>query len=165
MKNLLKSKRIFIIFLFILTFICCEVDKLGPGPEIEWISGDTTTTFQYSSGVLSGYSFYRSFNVVNNSGEISIEVQVMGENDTKVSGTFDVESDRQYSIKVTGSIKGRRLSSPGLNCLSVSFNSPNSLTNQEIQVESYFVQSFNELINDSYYCPVSLSFGEIILME
>ena len=160
-----KSKLLSITLIIAFILIGCEDkdnNQLVPGPEIEWISGGTTTTFTYSGGVLSGYNFYRSFIVLNESGDITIEVQVLNENDTKVSGTMNVEKGTQYSIKVKGSKSGSVGSSPVEKCLTVVFSSPNCLTNEEISVNSYPVSSG---IGDTYYCPSSLSFGEISIVE
>ncbi len=150
---------------FIFFFSGCEENsnnKLISGPEIEWISGGTTTTYTYSGGVISGYYFHRSFNVTKESGEVTINIQILNNDNTKVSGTFNVENGKQYSLKVKGSKSGSQVSSPGSNCLSVVFSSPNSLTTQEIKVGSYLVSSGGL---DTYYCPTSLIFGEISLLE
>lgn len=160
-----KSKLLSIILILSFFLIGCEDkdnNQLVPGPEIEWISGGTTTTFTYSGGVLSGYNFYRSFIVLNESGEVTIEVQVENKNDTKVSETLNVETGMQYSIKVKGTKSGSSVSSPGGKCLTVIFSSPNSLTSQEISVNSYPVSTG---IGDTYYCPSSFVFGEIGIVQ
>ena len=166
----MKTKiNVLSILLFILILLSCEENGkdngLESGPEIEWISGGTTTTYTYSGGAVSGYYFHRSFNVLKESGEVTISVQVLNVDSTMVSGTFNVEKDKQYSLKIKGNKSGSQVSNPGSNCLTVVFSSPNSLTNQEIQVNSYLVQSYNEWVGDTYYCPKSLVFGEINLLE
>lgn len=152
-----------------LFFLSCEdkenENQLDSGPEIEWISGGTTTTYTYSGGVISGYYFHRSFNVLKESGEVTVNIQVLNVDSTTVSGTFYVEKGKQYSLKIKGSKSESQLSSLGSKCLMVVFSSPNSLNSQEIQVDSYLVQSYNEWVGDTYYCPKSLIFGEINLLE
>ncbi|MBN2261187.1 MAG: hypothetical protein JW702_11615 [Clostridiales bacterium] len=152
-----------IVFLFFFSG-CEEKDniELISGPEIEWISGGTTTTYTYSGGVISGYYFHRSFSVLKESGEVIINIQILNDDNTKVSGTFNIENGKQYSLKVKGSKSGSQVSSPGSNCLTVVLSSPNSLTNQEIKVGSYLISSGGI---DTYYCPTSLIFGEISLSE
>ncbi len=158
----MKTKEIILSVLSVM-FVCfgCEKDnsnQLVPGPEIEWVSSGTAITYTYSAGVVSGYYFHRSFNVLNESGEVSIDVQVLNDDNTKVSGTFTVDKDTQYSLEVRGSKSSSQVSSPGETCLTVVFSSPNSLTKQEIRVDSYLVSGG---IGDTYYCPKSLTFGEI----
>ena len=163
----MKAKEIVLsILVFMFFFLSCEDkdenNQLEPGPEIEWISGGTTTTYTYSGGVISGYYFYRSFNVLKESGEITLDIQVIDDNNTKITGTFNVENGKQYSLKVKGSISGSQGSSPGSKCLTVVFSSPNCLTNQEIKVDNYLVSSGGI---DTYYCPKTLIFGEMSLLE
>ena len=142
-------------------------DDIGPvqGPVVEWISGGTTTTYSYSSGVLSGYYFFRRFKVLKESGEVTIHVQLVNNSATRVTGTFQVEKDKQYGLKVKGSKSGSTLSNPGGTCLTVEFSSPNSASTQKIVVDSYLVPAYNEWMSDQYYCPKSLSFGEITISE
>ncbi|MFC2121992.1 hypothetical protein ACFLTI_10405 [Bacteroidota bacterium] len=168
MKKLCLISRKIVLIIFILCLICCEdkdQDNQISGPEIEWISGGTTITYSYISGILSGYFFHRSFNVLNASGEVTIDVQVEDDVDTKVSTTINVEKGNLYGVTVKGSIAGRHMSSPGTTCLNVVFSSPNSSKTQKISVDSYLVQSFNEYIPDYYYCANSLNFGEINLLD
>lgn len=146
-------------------FSGCKNDdntKLVSGPEIEWISGGTTTTYSYSGGVISGYNFHRSFKVVNESGEVTIKVQVLDDDNSAVSATFTVEEGTEYALTVHASKSGSQSSNPGSKCLTVVFSSPNSLSDQEIKVDSYLVSSAGM---DLYYCPKTLSFGEIGLSE
>ena len=136
----MKNSYLPCIFLVVVLFLHgCEEEEnnqLVTGPEIEWISGGTTTTYTYSGGVISGYYFHRSFTVLKESGEVTIDIQVLSHNDTKVSGIFNVEKGMQYSIKVKGNRSGSTISSPGAKCLTVVFSSPNCLTTQEISVNS-----------------------------
>lgn len=166
----MKTKEIVLtVLVFMFFFLGCEDEdknnQLVSGPEIEWISGGIQFTATYSGGVISSYYFHRSFNVLKESGEVTINIQVLNADSTMVSGTFNVENGMQYSLKVRGSKSESQVSSSGSKCLTVAFSSPNSLTTQEIQVGSYLVQSYNEWIGDTYYCPKSLIFGEISLLE
>jgi hypothetical protein len=164
-RKMKKSKLLSITLIIAFFLTGCEDkdnNQLVSGPEIEWISGGLTTSYTYSGGVLSGYYFNRSFHAINESGDVTIEVQVLNENETRVSGTLSVEKGMQYSIKVKGSISGSVGSSPVGKCLTVVFSSPNCLTREEISVNSYPVSSG---FGDSYYCPRSLSFGEISIVE
>lgn len=164
----MRTKEIvFSILVVMFFFFGCSKDEsntptgsntLPSGPEIEWVSGGTTITYSYSGGVISGYGFHRSFIVLNESGEISINVQILNDDNTKVSHTFNVEKGIQYALKVNGSINGRQISSPGAGCLTVVFSSPNCPTTKEIRVGSYLVSIGGF---DNYYCPKSLSFGTI----
>ena len=164
----MKTKKIiFLILVVIFFFYGCPKDTIEPdqpvplasGPEIEWISGGTTMTYRYMSGFLIGYNFHRSFIVSKESGEISIDIQILNNDTTKVSGTFNVEKDMQYALEVKGTMTGRKDSSPGVECLTVVFSSPNSLTTYEIMVPSFLTMSGGF---DFYYCPKSLIFGEIV---
>lgn len=141
---------------------CEEKNNSISGPELEWISGGTSITYTYSGGVISGYNFHRSFNVTKESGELTVNVQISGDDNSKVSGTFNVENGKQYSLGVKGTKSGSHVSSPGSKCLTVVFSSPNSQTDQEIKVDSYLVSSGGI---DTYYCANSLVFGEISLSE
>lgn len=142
-------------------------DDIGPvqGPVVEWIKGGTTTTYSYSGGVLSAYYFHRSFKVLKESGEVTIHVQVADHSDTRVTAVFQVEKDKQYKLSVKASKSGSSTSSPGSNCMTVEFGSPNSSTTEKITVNSYLVPAYNEWMTDQYYCPMSLSFGEITISE
>jgi hypothetical protein len=165
-KNLRLRKLVSIGFLLILLLLSPGCDKLGnnqiSGPEIEWITGGTSITYTYSAGVLSGYYFHRSFVVGDESGEVVIEVQVENDKDTRVTKTINAEAGFQYSVKVKGSRNGSQGSSPGAKCLNVVFSSPNCHTTQVIDVDSYLVSTGPV---DNYYCPTSLDFGEIELVD
>jgi len=157
------QKSVFSTLVVILFFFGCEDKEKNEmyGPEIEWISGGTTATYLYTSGHHIGYEFQRSFIVLNGSGEVSINVQILNVDSTKVSGTFEVEEGLQYAIKVPG-YKTGTVSSSGGKCMDVVFSSPNCLTTYEIGVWSYTV--FGEWV-DLDYCPKSLRFEEIVLSE
>lgn len=161
MQNL---RSICFISVLVFIFFGCDKDNSGKisGPEIEWISGGTTTTYTYSGGVISGYYFHRSFDVLDKSGEVIIDVQVEDNKDTRVSTTMNVEAGSQYSIKVKGSKSGSQATSPGGKCLNVIFSSPNCHSTQTLSVASYVVSTG---IGDTYYCPSSLVFGAIDLVE
>jgi hypothetical protein len=164
-----KKEIIFSLLLIMFISLGCpddtEIDSMQSGPEIEWISGGTVISYSYSGGVLSGFNFHRSFKVLNESGKVSVDVQVQGDKDSKVSGTFNVEKGKQYDLKVKGSKKSSKVSSPGNKCLTVVFSSPNCSSKQEIQISSYAVPSYNEWVGDTYYCPTAFTFGEIIISE
>ena len=158
-------KTIFSILILMFLITGCEendTNNVISGPRIEWILGGTTTTYTYSGGVISGYYFYRSFNVLEESGEVTINVQVNDDDNTRVTASFNVEKDVTYSLKVKGSKTGSQASSPGSNCLKVVFSSPNSQATQEIKVGTYLISGGGI---DTYYCPASLIFGEINLVE
>lgn len=168
MKYINTISVLFITLLFSLSACDKEGDEnnfSGEGPEISWITGGTSMTFSYSSGALSAYNLKRSFTVTGESGEVTINVQIEGRDDPKVSGTFNVEKGKTYGLSLRGGINGRQTSSPGTSCFNVVFSSPNSRTEQKLAIDSYLVQSFNEWIQDSYYCPKSLNFGEISISD
>lgn len=142
-----------------------EINSMESGPEIEWISGNIVISYSYSGGVVSGFNFQRSFKVLYESGKVSVDVQVLSDKDSKVTGTFDVEKGKQYEVKVQGIRKSSKASSPGAKCLTVVFSSPNCASKQEIQISSYPVSSYNEWVGDTYYCPATLAFGEINISE
>lgn len=96
------------------------------------------------------------------SGEVTINVQVSNDDNTRISGTFNVNKGVTYSLKVKGSKSGSEVSSFGSNCLTIVFSSPNSLTTQEIKISSYPVSSGGI---DIYYCPKTLTLGKISLSE
>ena len=161
MKYLFKPLIMISIVVFLLTG--CRDDGndfTGDGPEIEWISGGTTMTYNYSRGVVIGYDLKRSFTVSKQSGDVIIEVQIKGDNESKADSTFAVENGKTYGISVRAGIKGREVSNGAQSCLTVVFSSPNCRENYEIPVHSYLVMSSNEWVPDMEYCPESLSFGE-----
>lgn len=127
-------------------------------PEIEWISGGTSITYTYSGGVISGYYFIRNFKVLDESGEVTINIKVKGKDNTRVSKNLSVESGIQYKVKTKGTRSGSRGASYDSDCFIIEFSSPNCLTKQEVKVSSYVVSAGG--IN-TYYCPESLSLGEI----
>ncbi|NOZ46426.1 MAG: hypothetical protein GXO79_06550 [Chlorobi bacterium] len=160
MRNLL----LFLCFLFF-TFCSDDTNKNNiTEPEIEWIAGGTTTTFSYSSGVVSGFTFHRQFNALA-SGDVNIDVQVKGDNETKVSGNYSIETGKKYNVSISASKSGSQLSNPGSTCLTIEFSSPNSVSKQDINVSSYLVPSYNEYVGDQYYCPKSLILGEVVISE
>lgn len=75
-----KSFRYLLISLLLLTmtgFLSCE--KYSNGPEIDWIFG-TTITYNYSSGVLAGFTAYVKFEVIDgSSGDIKMTAEYDGE--------------------------------------------------------------------------------------
>jgi hypothetical protein len=163
----MRTKLFFPVLCFaLLAFAGCEKENNpGPpesGPLVEWITGGTTTTYTYSGGVISGYNFHRSFEVSRESGEVTIEVEVLGDSDTKVSATFNVVKDQQYDLKVHANKDGSQVASPGTSCLTVVFSSPQSGSDQEISVGSYLVSAGGF---DTYYCPESFLFEEIQMVE
>lgn len=167
----MKNKEIIfsILFIMFISLGCddddTDIDAVQSGPEIEWISGGIVISYSYSGGVVSGYNFKRSFTVLNESGKVSVDVQVQGDNESKVTGTFDVEKGRQYELKVKGIKKSSKVSSPGSKCLTVVFSSPNCPSKQEIQISSYSVPSYNEWVGDTYYCPTTFTFDELSISE
>ena len=71
----------------------CE--EQASGPQIEWLSG-YTTTYSYSGGVLSGANFILTFNVVDDqSGELSIDASI---GSTEKSCSAFVEAGEQYKV-------------------------------------------------------------------
>ena len=93
---------------------------------------------------------------------VSIDVQVLNEDDTKVSATLNIEMGMQYIVKVKGIKSGSTASSPVTKCFTVIFSSPNYLNSQEIGVNSYSVSSG---FGECYYCPNSLSLEAISIVE
>ncbi len=138
-------------------FTGCE--EIQPdSPEISWISGGTSMSYAYSGGVISGYYFYRDFTVLGDDGEVTVQVCIPGDENAIVTGTCAVEAGKEYTAKVKGTRAGSEASSYGITCLTVEFSSPNCRTIQEIDVDSYS-------INQVWYCPVTLSFGEVSIEE
>ena len=161
------TKKIMVLLcLSFFAFSSCEKeDNQDPpktGPVVEWIAGGSTTTYTYSGGVISGYNFHRSFEVSQESGEVTIEIQVLGDDNTAVSSIFNVETGKLYNLKVHANRDGSQAAAPGTNCLTVVFSSPNSGADQEISVSSYLVSAGGF---DNYYCPESLIFEEIQIIE
>lgn len=73
----------------------CE--KYGNGPEIEWLIG-TTITYNYNHGVLSGFTAYIKFHVIDGtSGEIKMTAEYNGQGK---SCTAYVGPDREYKAVV-----------------------------------------------------------------
>ncbi len=142
-----------------------EGEFTGQGPEIEWISGGTTMTYIYSRGVISGYNFRRSIEVIKGSGEIEISTAVKGKEDEKATGVFEVEKGKKYKFSIRGGINGRTLSNPAEQCMTVVFSSPNCRNNYEINVTSFTVYSSNEWVSDMNYCPDNLVLSDIIITD
>lgn len=133
-------------------------------PEIEWISGETTTTFTYTGGVISGYTFYSQFNALS-SGEIKITAEIKEVDVNFTSAVFSIQKGYAYTLSLRANNSDSYLSSPGNQCLTVVFSTPASSISQEIPVESYLVPGYNEYLSDQYYCPSDLLLGEIEISE
>jgi hypothetical protein len=126
--------------------------------KIQWISGGTTITYTYSSGMLSGYYFYRGFEVSQGSGEVIVHIQVSNDNSSMITDTIEAGFGEEYHLKVHGSINGRQLSSPGSECMEIIFSSPQSGTTAEITVNS-FMANIGGI--DNFYCPKEIVLGSI----
>jgi hypothetical protein len=130
------------------------------GPEIEWFLEGTIINYLYSNGIVTGFSFHPKFNVLKESGAVTINVHIVNDDNVKVSSTFNVEKGVTYSLSLRGIISAEEASpSPGSSCLTVEFSSPNSLTTQKITTHSYSVGNY------TYHCATSLDFGESYLSK
>lgn len=157
-----------LLFVIGLCFSGCEKDGdefSRHGPEIEWISGGTTMTYVYSRGTVTGYNFKRTIDVIKGSGEIEINIAIQGNDETKATGLFQVEKGKQYKLSIRGGIKGRKMSNPADQCMTVVFSSPNCRKDYEIKVTSYTVFSTNEWVPDMDYCPDGLVLSEIVITD
>lgn len=115
------SKIVLMLLMSMLCFGCEKEDKSSPEPKIRWESR-ITTTYNYSSGVLSGFTTYRHFTVNNNeSGDITISASTDKSNKSCV---YNVEPEKDYKLIIKSSI-----SNPyGSSILTVSSSSSSSWT-------------------------------------
>ena len=157
MKSL-QHISFFLVLLF-LTFSCTD-DLVIEGPEIEWIATGHLISHSYTSGVVSGYRLYRSFQVKEGSGEIDIFVSLKGDDSNIFSETFQVEKGQIYRIVVKASRSGSIGVSAGESCLIVEFSSSNARESQQITIPNYMVSADGI---DQYYCPEALIFKQIEL--
>ena len=109
MNHIEIIKKLFII-LVVVTTGCSKDDEVNPyasGPAIEWVTGGTVSTYNYSGGVLSGVNLYMKFNVTDKSGAVQIIVKNKDINgniiDTRTA-VENVEYGSQYKIKVVTSL-------------------------------------------------------------
>lgn len=132
----MKDSKMILVLLMSLFFLDCEKEEEScSGPEISWGS-KVTTTYSYSSGVLSGFTTFRSFTVSNNEvGEIKITAAT---DKSEKSCTYNVEPDKDYKTIIKS-----RISNPyGSSVLTVSSSSafqPWSVNFKDWEVTVYSV--------------------------
>jgi hypothetical protein len=97
MKTHNRIRHLFILLIFISLTPCTSCEKYADGPEIEWLSG-TYITYNYRSGVLSGFTANIKFEVIDNaSGEIEMTAEYEGQGK---SCTGFVEPGKEYKVVV-----------------------------------------------------------------
>lgn len=152
----------FLIFLCFFT-ACSEKENNDLGPDIKWISEGNPMAYTYSNEIVSGYSFQKSFTVLNETSQIAISIQVANDDNSKVSGIFQIEKGKSYSIVVMGTIKGALPSSEHVSdCLEVVFTSLNNPTTESISVYNFLIMD-DEI--ETFFCPSSFEFGEVTITE
>lgn len=93
--NRIRSLLPLFVLIYLAAFTSCE--KYADGPEIEWMSG-TYITYNYRSGVLSGFTANIKFEVIDNtSGEIEMTAEYEGQGK---SCTGFVEPGKEYKVVV-----------------------------------------------------------------
>lgn len=165
MKTLKLIFAIIFIFFFIVQCSKDEDDGVHVAPRIEWIPTDTTTTFTYTGGVVSGYYFFTDFEVLNNSGQICIDISNEGATGTGCNTTINVEQGKKYHVCVKGKPLGTTLAFEGEYCLSIVFCSINCAENYSIPVESFFVPGDQVITEDHYSCAQRINLSDISVTE
>ena len=104
--KMIRSLIVPFMSLLILTGVSsCE--SYDNGPEIEWLTG-TTITYNYRSGVLSGFTANVKFHVIDGtSGEIKMTAEYDGEGK---SCTEYVVPDQEYKVVVVCGISSTQRS-------------------------------------------------------
>ena len=93
--NHIRSLLPLFVLIYLAAFTSCE--KYADGPEIEWLTG-TYLTYNYSHGVLSGFTANIKFEVIDNtSGEIQMTAEYEGQGK---SCTGFVEPEKVYKVVV-----------------------------------------------------------------
>lgn len=105
----MKNLYLIILFLFIFLFLGCDKNATSSEKsniEINWLSKNTTT-YSYSGGVLSGFTWYIEFEVISGSGEITLNIAVtQGDGNTKAFSR-NVEENLTYTVKIEVSKSGQ----------------------------------------------------------
>jgi len=97
MKTYNRIRHLLILLIFISLTACTSCEKYADGPEIGWLTG-SYITYNYRSGVLSGFTAHIKFEVIDNtSGEIEITAEYEGQ---AKSCTGFVESGKEYKAVV-----------------------------------------------------------------
>jgi len=97
MKTCDRIRHLFILLIFISLTGCTSCEKYSDGPEIAWLSG-TYITYNYRSGVLSGFTANIKFEVIDDtSGEIQMTAEY---EDQGQSCTGYVEPGKVYKAVI-----------------------------------------------------------------
>lgn len=79
MKTHDRIRHLLVLIIFISLTGCDSCEKYSDGPEIAWLTG-TYITYNYRSGVLSGFTANVKFEVIDNtSGEIQMTAEYEGQ--------------------------------------------------------------------------------------
>jgi hypothetical protein len=133
------------------------------GITLEWVNpgqGDIVSTYHYTNGVRSGQAFYQNFNVLNESGEISINIQESSINLTK-NTLFNVEKGKQYKLSVIINYTSQSGIETATKCQTFVFSSLNCTTTKEIYLYQVRVQVGGPYPYSYYACPGSLNIGDV----
>lgn len=147
MKRTYFNKILVILALITTVISCSKNDEDNPyadGPAIEWVSGGTFITYNYSGGVLSGVNLYMKFNVIDKSGNVQILVKNKDINgdiiDTKTL-VENVEYGAQYRITASCSLGDK-----SSRC-SIIFDSPTAEQPASISITDYSLNINNVSIS------------------
>ncbi len=105
----MKNRNLLIMFLFIFLFLGCDKNSVSSKKsdiEINWLSKNITT-YNYSGGVLSGFTWYIEFEVISGSGEITLNIAVTQGDGNTESFSRNVEDNLTYTVKIEVSNGGQ----------------------------------------------------------
>jgi hypothetical protein len=160
-KVFFPSMTIVLTILFL--FISCSKDGNKSGIEIQWVepgSGEVVSVFTYANGVASGQAFFQKFNVLNESGEISIVIKEPTLNLTKTS-TFTVEKNKQYKLTATINYTVQSGILTATKCQTFVFSSPTCSTTKEVNIYQVRVQVGGPVPFNFTVCPGSVAIGDV----
>ena len=148
------------LLVFLLIFPACEnISNTPKEPVIEWIEDSFSVRGNYIMGGFAGYGFKGQFRVIGESGDVEIAIQVENQNSTKVTSEIGVLSGETYELSVVGDVEGSKRDTKPQDCdIRVVFSSQNAEEELALDIFNYNVS--DEFIT-YYFCPESLSFGEI----
>ena len=140
----------------------------GEGEKIEWITEgfQTSITYHYSGGVLSGMTFHRKFEVTGGSGNVQIKATLKDSSSStdvidEITDTFHVVESNEYEVLVYANVGGQGLCSPSDTDMMI-FSSPSASKTSEITIMPEL--KINPATGEyDYYCVKNYSIESIRL--
>ena len=140
----------------------------GEGDRIEWITEgfQTSITYHYSGGVLSGMTFHRKFEVTSGSGNVQIKATLKDKPSStdvidEIADTFHVLENIEYEVLVYANVGGQGLCSP-FDTDKMIFSSPSASKTSEITIMPELKKN-PATGQDDYYCVKNYTIDSITL--